>query len=207
MQNDQYTPDAICESMGIGPFIDPTWRSASKILRLLLKPSFYPEVCITMVAREDSAKLTVVALSETFWHQVQPCPVPGYLESAQIDNSDIVQLIEAYEPLDNHDPQSISLDGMGMNLAWTSSKGVRQLESHVSGNELDTFVLDVIDFVWRTSEHPGVRNGLAHCARFVGRDYPFDPEPPTPKIFRIGVLGSPEDVSDFNEQINRGRGI
>lgn len=48
MQTKDYTPDAICRSLGLGDFDEGRPRGkAHRSLRLLLCPSFDPEVCIT----------------------------------------------------------------------------------------------------------------------------------------------------------------
>ena len=58
-------------------------------------------------------------------------------------------------------------------------------------------VTHTIDLAWQLSSNPGVRNGLAACGRDVGAEYPVNPEPPKPDLFRLGVFGIPDDVDDY----------
>ncbi|MGL4422165.1 MAG: hypothetical protein ACRCZF_15965, partial [Gemmataceae bacterium] len=70
VQVSNYTADAICRSMGLDGF-EP---ASTPCIRVLLKPSFHPEVCITLGDATDApgALLSVVALTERLWPQLIP---------------------------------------------------------------------------------------------------------------------------------------
>ncbi|KYF50419.1 hypothetical protein BE04_26595 [Sorangium cellulosum] len=70
MLTERYTADAICNAMGLPAFIDPGLSLPA--LRLLLMPSFDPEVCITLTGAAGDERLSVVALTESLWQQAAP---------------------------------------------------------------------------------------------------------------------------------------
>jgi len=61
MRLEDYTADAICQSMGLR-FIEHSWAQAeTPTLRVVLTPSFHPELCITLSRTADAVRLSVVA--------------------------------------------------------------------------------------------------------------------------------------------------
>src|SRR4051812_45719179 len=80
MHPTNYTADAICRAMGLAGFIEPDWKAP--VLRLLLKPSHYPEVSITVEAAP--ARLSVTALAEPLWTHAVPCRLAEWNEQAKI---------------------------------------------------------------------------------------------------------------------------
>ena len=71
MHLEHYTADAICQAMGLPGFVEESWTQCDgPTLRLLLKPSFHPELCLTLFREKESTRLSVVALAERFWTQV-----------------------------------------------------------------------------------------------------------------------------------------
>ena len=199
MQLEQYTADAICHSMCIGPFVDPSWDSATLAIRLLLKPSFHPEACITLAKREDAVSLSVTVLAEMLWRQAYPCRLPAHHDNCELTTAQFASLARYHHEAatDPNSRRTICLDGMGVNCAWTSMNGCDQFQSHVVDDSLRSFVAQMIDQAWNTSTNAGVRNGLAECARYIGAEYPADPLPPKPTLFRLGVLGTPDDVDEY----------
>ncbi len=204
MQLEQYTADAICHSMCIGPLVDPSWQSDLIAIRLLLKPSFHPEACITISKSGGGASLSVAVLADMLWQQAYPCRLPAYHEETEFTANDFTRLAyHHHEVVTNPDAQHTAcLDGIGMDCAWTTGSGHKQISSHVVASVLCKFVAEMIDQAWRTCTNSGVRNGLAECARYIGVEYPLDPVLPKPKLFRIGVFGTAENVDDYFRILN-----
>lgn len=201
MQPEQYTADAICNAMCVGPLVDPSWRPGVMAIRLLLKPSFHPEACITVTQLGGAASLSVAVLAEMLWRQTNPCHLPAYHDEHELTTQHFIHLAHYHnEVVTNPDSQcTVCVDGLAIDCVWTTGTGHNQMSSHVVGNVnvLRTFVAEMIDLAWRKCTNAGVRNGLAECARYVGAEYPSDPVLPKPKVFRIGVFGSPEDVDEY----------
>lgn len=199
MQLNQYTADAICHSMCIGPFVDPSWNSETLAIRLLLKPSFHPEACITIAKRESTGSLAVTVLAEMLWRQDVPCRLPAYHDNCELTTAQFTRLAHYHHEAatDANARRTVCLDGMGINCAWTACNGCDQFQSHVVDDSLRVFVAQMIDHAWHASTNAGVRNGLAECARYVGAEYPVDPVPPKPTLFRLGVFGTADDVDEY----------
>ena len=65
-----YEPDDICQSMGLQSFISDEVRTAGgPAIRLLLMPSFSPEVCVTTYPAADDAALDVRTFDALLWHE------------------------------------------------------------------------------------------------------------------------------------------
>src|SRR6185312_60388 len=65
---EEYTADAICRAMNLPGFIEPGWTEREHpTLRVVLKPSFHPEVCLTISRTDNGASISVIALAEQFW--------------------------------------------------------------------------------------------------------------------------------------------
>lgn len=199
MQSEQYTPDAICNAMCVGPLVDPSWGDGTHAIRLLLKPSFHPEACITITQSNGDAKLSVSVLAEMLWRQDVPCRLPAYHDDVALTKPQFTRLAHFHHEAvtDPEAQRTVTLDGMGVNCAWTTSDGNNQLQSHIVDDSLRAFASQMIDQAWKASVNAGIRNGLAECARYVGAEYALDPVPPKPSLFRLGVFGTPDDVDDY----------
>jgi len=199
MQLEQYTPDAICNAMCIGPLVDPSWGRRTLAIRLLFKPSFHPEACITITQSNDDATLSVSVLAEMLWQQDYPCRLPAFHDDVALTQAQFTRLAHYHHEAvtDPAAQRTACLDGMGVNCAWTTAEGHNQLQSHIVDNSLRAFAAQMIDQAWQASANAGVRNGLAECARYVGAECPLDPVRLKPTLFRVGVFGTPDDVDDY----------
>lgn len=77
MQHEQYTDDAIGQAMNLPGFI-PT--DSGPIMRLLFKPSFHPEMCVTIA----SSQIQIIALQTQLWGQPDFCLLPFNIETIAI---------------------------------------------------------------------------------------------------------------------------
>lgn len=72
MDLDDYTPDAICKAMGLPSFAeDPALREHTDCLRVLFRPSFHPEVCVTCWPEQNGLAIQTTALLQMLWHERQ----------------------------------------------------------------------------------------------------------------------------------------
>ena len=200
MDPDQYTADVICHSMCIGTLIDPKWGADTVAIRVLLKPSFDPEACITVTLKNGTARLNITVLAASLWQQDHACRLPAHHEDCDLPLDQFNQTAHWHHTAvtDTEAQRFICLDGMGLNCAWTSAGDPQEIQSHCSAYQpMRDFVAHTIDLAWRLSSNVGVRNGLAACGRYVGADYPMESVPPKPALFRLGVFGSPDDVDGY----------
>jgi len=201
MNLDQYTPDAICRSMGLPGLIEPGWSPPT--LRVLLKPSFHPEVCITIGG--SGAALSVVALAESFWRQSVPCELPTFREKALIADAAARQLYLKFAAafVADQDPEGrmVTLDGMSQTSCFLDDVETRQFSCHPYRPAVSAFVSAVIETAWNACSNPGVRNALADCGKYVGLNLPREAEEVPPRLFRIAVLGTPDHRAEFLDDL------
>ncbi len=206
MNVDQYTPDAICRSMGLNVFIDPDWSPPT--LRLLLKPSFHPEVCVTLVGEDGD--LSVVALAESFWRQSVPCALPTFRDQALLAAPVAHQLYSDFSTAfvvdQTPEGRMVCIDGMPLNCCVLDNTGIRQFACNPYRTVVSAFIASMIHAAWQACSDPGVRNGLADCGRYVGLDLPREPEAAPPKLFRVAVLGTTYNRADFFEKLQQKKG-
>ena len=211
MHTDQYTADIICRSMGLLGFFEESWStSATAVLRLLLKPSFDPEVCITLSSFGSSANLCVIALSEMLWRQPGPCRLAEHREEVVVDPNilnDMVTNILAAHAESCAQGRFVCLDGMGSECCYVRAGHVLRFVQHVSRPSIVQLVVRVIDLAWQSCHDPFVKNALVRCAKYVDMDYALETEPVAPRVTRLLVLGSPDDRAEYLDLIRRrGRG-
>jgi hypothetical protein len=203
MNLEQYTADAICRAMGLPGFIDPARPS---FLRMLLKPSFDPEVCVTLSADRDRPRLSVVAFSTMFWHQPAPVPyLPAAREEVTVPRGALEDLCRDFAAAHAaaHDPSGrmICVDGMGVEAALSGGGGVTRFAGHAFRPAVRGFVDRFVWWAWMACRTPRVRNALGACGRYVGRTYKRDIDPGAPAPVRVMVLGTFEDRAALREAV------
>ena len=156
MHPDQYTADAITHSMGLGPFVDPEWETATYSLRLVLKPSFHSEFCLDIKPVASQLQVTAVCLSEMLWHQISPRRLPAFHEQKRLDQSVADRIQSLSSSVDTDAQQPICLDGMGLNAAWTSDGNLIRFDSHVYGDAVTCFVATILEIAWSIFKTPGI---------------------------------------------------
>jgi hypothetical protein len=195
----QYTTDAICRSMGLPAFVEAGWSPGT--LRLLLKPSFDPEVCVTLTGTSDAARLSVVALTEMLWRQPAPCALAAWRDQAAVPAPAFAQTLAGFAAALAADRQPegrmVCLDGMPVTACLLSGAGLEQFACSPYRPEVSAFVSSLVQMAWESCRAAGVRNALAACGRYVGLDLPRDPAPRAPELWRVAVLGTPDARKEF----------
>lgn len=196
----QYTPDAICRSMGLAAFVEPRWSLVT--LRLLLKPSFDPEVCLTLSGPGEVAQLSVVALGEMLWRQPAPCVLPAWREQVPVPALAFSEAVAGFNAALAADRQAegrmVCVDGMPVAACLLSGAGLEQFACSPYRPAVSAFVSSLVRLAWRSCQLAGVRNALAACGRYVDLELPREPGPPVPDLFRIAVLGTPDTRAEFS---------
>jgi hypothetical protein len=205
VQLSRYTADAICHSMGLDAF-EP---AGPPCVRVLLKPSFHPEVCVTVAEAADArAVLSVVALPEMLSRQTFPRRLPELREevgvSADVSAEAIAGFSAAFADRDD-DSRRLCLDGMGVECCRLTAGGVERFAGHVYSPTVSAFVGRLVWWAWVSCRAPGVRNALAECALYMGAEYPRQSDPERPPTRWLVVLGTPEARAGYFEAL-RSRG-
>jgi hypothetical protein len=189
MKREDYTDDAICHAMGIGSFIP---SRANQVIRTIFKPSFHPEVCITI----ESNQLIVHALKTMLWREQAPARLPEFCQSCEITNAQFDTVAKSFaQTLDHLETTNmVAIDGMFLATVYCSDASeVLQFSGHTCQSPMSNYARIVLDLAYEVSTNVFVRKRVADCGRYVGAPYTSVAEPQLPDVTQIGVLGQPDD--------------
>ena len=206
MQTDAYTTEAICASMGLPSFEkDPACTRATQALRLLLKPSFHPEICLTFA----DGNVSVISARAMIWHQFEPAPV-------LTDRAEGIVPAEVFERLfapmasvaKSGAVRGIMIDGMPTELSLFRDGAVTLRTGGNVGKqgEYSTLVRLAISTAWDCISNPFCRNSLSDAAEYVGQKLPREFEPARRPTIGTMVLGPEQDRAELLEALRRSQG-
>jgi hypothetical protein len=182
MRTDHYTPDTICQCLGLPGFeADPDVTSSSEAIRILLQPSFHPEVCVTFRSRPKESAVSVAAARAMVCHLLNPAPVLTDQDQGEIDIESFTSLPTAQAAAcSSLEGTGIVLDGMPANALLMRDGEPLFKVRHNAGtpSAFSTFVAQAIKAAWGSLQSSPCRNALAHAAAYTGLDLPLDTEPP-----------------------------
>lgn len=205
MLTSEYTADRICNAMGLPAFVDR--GLPLPVLRLLLMPSFEPEVCITLTGPAENACLSVAALTESLWQQPAPCRLSAWNERIEVPASAVAEIYANFAVALAADREAtgrmVTLDGMPVEGCRLTSAGVERIACHPYRPEVSAFVSKLIRLAWESCSGAGVRNGLAACAGYVGANFPMEALPLPEQRSRVLILGTPDNRAELLEQLGR----
>ncbi len=203
MQTDVYTAEAICRSLGLPSFEqDPLCTNATDAVRLLLKPSFHPEVCVTLA----DGNVFVVSARFMIWRQFEPSPMLTDRDKGSISKDSFANLIASMVPFKFPGAvPGIVVDGMPIDLLHLSRGSV---VLKVGGNassrgDFSAFVSLAIAAAWESISNAYCRNALAEAAEYVGTKLPRTSEPARKPTIETMVLGPKEDRAQLLEAIRK----
>ena len=187
-----YTDDAICKAMGLAQF-KPT--SAPSVLRLLLKPSFDPEVCLTAWPTE----MQLVALDRMLWRETVPCRLPEHAEAVSIDEVRFQTIVDAFNRARSEytSPRFRAIaDGMSTSVICINDGTESTCHGHPLEPAQREFVGTMLSLGHSLARSPHLMNRLAHCAGYIGRKIPLEKETDSPHASRVLILGEPQHRSE-----------
>jgi hypothetical protein len=184
MQSKDYATENICKAMGLVGFSnDPTFEDHQAVIRLVLMPSFHPELCITLTANEREAILSTIALTNQFDRRPDPTrSLPIYSEKIEVSRSEFEKLFATARAL-AHNQQlsetSRGLDGMSFSCLIKDRDKVWLFEDIylAQGQALVSFVGAVLLSVYENVQKPECRNAIAQVGYYVSRELPFEERP------------------------------
>ena len=202
MRLEDYTADDICRAMGLPGFVEQPWvQSEDPNLRLVLTPSFHPELCITLARSADGTWLSVVVLLKRLWAERSLVCLPHESEATNLPSAafeEVLALFTAAHASFDPERRYVCVDGMGSASCLVSRTGTKLLDAHVSAHvATGQFIGRLIELAWNACCHPGVRNALAQAALYLGGEYPIQEVAPQPAVTRLAVLGTPEEKSQY----------
>jgi hypothetical protein len=200
MKTDAYTPDAICRSLGIGPF-NETWTRGRPLsqFRLLLCPSFDPEVFLSVEEVNGKLFASVNIARTHIWRLSQPGTVTCDRATTELVNLTFNDLEQEFRSALADNAQAVVvIDGMRMHAVLHMYSRVIQIDDNPgTGSALGRFVATLIDRVYTATENVRCRNGLARAGRYVGLKLAMEPEAELPEVTTMVVLGTAEEQEDM----------
>ena len=198
----RYTPDAICEALGLPSFQESGEGRRLPWLRLLLLPSFHPELCITFVPGDAETVAEVRSFNGQLWSAVTT--PPSQCERVSIEADGILQFTETFEHAvleASKENKRVCLDGMRVHAMLETSEGIREIEGNVGVRPaLGELVRTVAQQIHPRLPRGFCRNALAQAAGYADLQLSLDLTPNPPSATRIMVLGDPEGT----EEVMRG---
>lgn len=213
MLSANYTSENICRALGLGGFAND-WQlaAADQCIRVLLKPSFHREVCISILRKAGEVSVSVVASVSQIWLQDWPVPQLTQVEEdagilSELQFTRLSSLLNiAAEP--KQAQRFVVIDGMPVHTVLRANReGKLNLDQNVACDaSYGSFVAEVIKQTHSAIDSPGIRNALADAATYVGVRIPFDALPPPKDIVRTIVLGSQEETTQLLEALRKQHG-
>lgn len=210
MLSTNYTSENICRALGLGGFAND-WQLAEsdECIRVLLKPSFHREVCISVLSKGEKVSVVVIAALFQIWLQDWPIPRltkveqdAGILSGLQF--SRLTSLLKsAAEP--KQQAGFFVIDGMPAHTVLRADReGKLSIDKNV-GSEASykSFIAEVITQAHGAIDSPGIRNALADAGNYVGLRIPCEVTPPAKDTIRTFVFGEPEQTSQLLEALRK----
>jgi hypothetical protein len=201
MTPEQYTDDAVCFAMGLGRFVP---ELPVDVLRLVCRPSFDPEVCITLTSDE----ITTIALHSMLWRQPIPARMIEFGERAELEPREFTQLCDAFTSAlreSSHRPKWVAIcDGMAVSAVRVRDGQVERYSGHACNDAERHFVRGMLLLALSKATSVLIRNRISRCGQYVSsRDddaFPIAPEPEleASEVTRLLVSGTPEARAEFH---------
>jgi len=210
MQLANYTSENICLALGMEGFAND-WHlaNADESIRVLLMPSFHPEVCVSFLKKGDSVSVTVQSAGQQIWHQEWPTPKLTAIDSAagSISLDGYFTLVESFEAAANppDGPRFFVLDGMPTHSIHRRA-GERVLDISKNASAEPTyrkFIWHVVSVAWEGILDPRVRNALREAGLYANVALPAqEVSPPKPEV-RMVVLGQESETAGILATLER----
>lgn len=175
MEFEDYSEDAICSAMQLGPF-EPVARNP--VVRVLLMPSFDPEVCVTC----QPGRLHVVALhTPLFDSPPGSADLKHYEAAATLYTSQFAELVEKFDramlEFTERDQNLAQADGMGLIAIKIDGTQRSMFEWQPRGKPVRSLIINLVCLADAAEMPIQLRNRLVRCGQFAGLQWDTQPDP------------------------------
>lgn len=210
MLSANYTSENICRALGLGGFAND-WQLAEsdECIRVLLKPSFHREVCISVLSKEAKVSVVVIAALSQIW--LQDSPIPQLTKVEQDDGifsglqfSQLASLLKsAAEP--KQQAGFFVIDGMPAHTVLRADREGKLCIDKNVGSEASykSFIAEVITQAHSAIGSLSIRNALADAGNYVGLRIPSEVLPPAKDTVRTLVFGEAEQTAQLLEALRK----
>lgn len=209
MQSASYTSQNIARALGLDGFENDDRLAVSRqALRLLLLPSFHPELCVSFTRSGADVELSVVAAKEQIWHQAGPspkatttCVAIAPVTSAQLDVLAALARNAAAAPAQ----AVVVIDGMTVHTVMRVDQQCElDLKTNVGKRSAYAeFVAQALKLAWNAVTDARVKNALRAAGSYVGLVLQEQALPPEKPTIRTVVLGTEEEAAQLLRALKR----
>jgi hypothetical protein len=165
MKYDDYTDDAICWSMGLRAF---GAVGGDAVVRLLCKPSFHPEMCVTLTPGTGE----VVALETQLWCEPAARKMTVLRETWAVEVSLIEDIAarfpDAVREQELQFAQHAMVDGMPVSM-FSRCRGERTaFVGHPLGAAWRDLIVKILCVTFERARLPAVRTRIMECGAYLG---------------------------------------
>lgn len=206
----EYTPDSICNAMGFRAFqFQPEDQSVGPWMRLLLMPSFHPEVCILIHLDGVCGIAEVRTFDALFWHNPTPAHHPAlFVETVSLDLATVVNFEEAFQnavlATQADDLRYVTLDGMpGIAICRAADGKTIEMNENLGGvSPFNSWVRTVAQIIHKSLLPGRCRNASAAAGVYVDLKLSSDSLPALVPVTHVMVLGDEVDRRQVKDILN-----
>jgi hypothetical protein len=206
MNLSDYNGSTICRVLGLPELCDPAWaKDGISAMRVILKPSFHPEVVITLEKNETCVRISVIVAREMIWQQITPQPTRTFREEFESDKSTFLHHMRMFDTA-VLDRMGLAIDGMAIEGLVFEDGKKRLLNAHIALNKpAREFARHIINCYWEGCKVPEIKNALAETARYVDLKIPRVPCPnePSKQSVNLMILGTSDERDDFLKSVKK----
>ncbi|MGI9425029.1 MAG: hypothetical protein ACR2PA_17675 [Hyphomicrobiaceae bacterium] len=174
MQLIDQTPDEICRALGL-PSFETKWNRTApdQELRLLLLPTFHPELCLTFSERDATTSVTVTYAQSKMSPFEQPSPSPVDQDTGRLRNTRLADLETSLrKALVEPDHLSLSRDGIIVYIFWRTfnARLIVDYANPEADSALGVFVGRVIAEAYQSIKSSACKGSLAEAGLYLGRN-------------------------------------
>ncbi|MBE7464846.1 MAG: hypothetical protein HS116_15330 [Planctomycetes bacterium] len=204
-----YSSDFICKNLGLGCFDNTEEaRIARFYVRMLFKPSWHPESCVTISTQNDQTILRYAYFEgESLWHSKGIRTPLAFTEQHILPSSPIDGLLSITAEASSHAvdvSRGVTLDGMGCCFLWKHHSQVMQNETNVgSPGFWRDWACAVLQVCWDAVQNPHAKQVVAATASYVGLEFNPATLPPVKPRTHVLLLGAEEERQNLLDSIHK----
>jgi len=192
--------DEVCSAMALPRFVPDANNEA---IRLLLRPTFHPEVCVTLTPTD----LSVVTLQKPLFSKSVFNRIPEFAERVPIDDAEYHAECKEFESalIESMTPRTrLVIDGMGISAVRVTNGTITRFAADSARQMACAFCASVCSLVIEKTKTAEIRNRVSRCGGYASGDFTVlsEPEFQPPEATHILVLG----VSQERDALHRAFG-
>lgn len=166
------TPDETCQALGLESFGAPyAARAPRQQMRLLLEPSFHPELCLEFVERDGALRVTAACAAASLYAIEGGDALEISAGEGRAKGASLAALeLDFRRALGEPDPRTTGRDGVRVSVFWRSfdSRLIVERANPTSDSALGGFVARAAALAWGAVAQPACRESLDRAGGYLG---------------------------------------